>query len=98
VGIGTENFPPVVYIPTTELPDDEGQLRLEMHHTNDGRVALFVYSALDRLHDFYGPDTTWALLSVEDLQKAYEVAPYDLLFLDKRIGRPGDQAAAGGAQ
>lgn len=78
------NFPPVVYVPTIEGAD--GYARIAMHHTNDGRLALFVYSAIDRLDDFYG-QSPWALLTIEDLQKAYEESPYDLLFLDKTAGK-----------
>jgi hypothetical protein len=87
-----KNFPPVVYVPTTSLPDEDGQIRLETTRTNDGRTALFVYSALDRLHDFYAPESAWALLTVDDLQAAYDAEPYDLLFLDRRP-RPAEVAA-----
>ncbi len=79
-----QNFPPVVYAPTTELPDAGGQVRLELVRTNDGRLALFVYSAMDRLHEFYRAEAAWALLSVEHLQQSYDASPYDLLFLDRR--------------
>ena len=41
-------------------------------------------TALDRLADFYSPESPWVLLSVADLQAAHEQAPYDLLYLDKR--------------
>jgi hypothetical protein len=75
-------FPPVVYAPTTTVAGD--RLRLEMVVTNDGRTALFVYSAIDRLHEFYRAGAPWALLSVEDLQRAHEQEPYQLLFLDQR--------------
>jgi hypothetical protein len=78
------DFPPVVYAPTVTLTGDDGQTRLELLETNDGRLALFVYSALDRLHSYYAPDKPWALLTVDNLQQAYEDCPYDLLFLDKR--------------
>jgi hypothetical protein len=81
----TDRFPPVVYAPTVTRPAEP--TRLEMHHAGDGRVALFVYSALDRLADLYGPGTPWVLLTVQQLQKAYDQAPYDLLMLDRRIER-----------
>jgi hypothetical protein len=76
-------FPPVVYVPTLE-PGSDDEARLAMHRTDDGRVALFVYSALDRLVEYYRADSPWALLTVPDLQRAYDTAPYDLIFLDKR--------------
>jgi hypothetical protein len=90
-GVSTQQqFPPVVYAPTLELAEG-GEARLAMHRTDDGRVALFVYSALDRLTEFYRADSPWVLLTVEDLQRAYDAAPYDLLFLDKR---PAPEAVA----
>ena len=79
-------FPPVVYAPTLQ-PEDAEELRLEMHRMEDGRVALFVYSALDRLVEFYRAGAPWVLLTVDQLQQAHRQAPYDLLFLDKRMGR-----------
>lgn len=75
-----------MYAPTLELPD-EGEARLALHPTADGRLALFVYSALDRLVEFYRADSPWVLLTVEELQRAHEAAPFDLLFLDKRPQR-----------
>jgi hypothetical protein len=92
-GRAVDGFPPVVYAPTTTLPDDE-RPRLELVATNDGRTALFVYSAIDRLHAFYRSDAAWALLTVEDLQRAHEREPYQLLFLDQRP-RPADDPSTG---
>lgn len=75
-------LPPVVYAPTIDL---DGATRLRMHELRDGRTTLFVYSAIDRLHAQYGDDARWVLLSIEDLQRAYERAPYDLLLLDREL-------------
>jgi hypothetical protein len=82
----------VVYAPTTTARGDD-RPRLELVATNDGRAALFVYSALDRLHDFYRAGAEWALLSVEDLQRAHEQEPYQLLFLDQRPRTAGEETA-----
>ena len=75
-------LPPVVYAPTIEL---DGATRIRMHEMRDGRTALFVYSAIDRLHAQYGDDARWVLLSVDDLQRAFEQAPYDVLLLDRDL-------------
>ena len=75
-------LPPVVYAPTIDL---DGSIRIRMHEMRDGRTALFVYSAIDRLQDQYGDDASWVLLSVDDLQRAFDQAPYDLLFLDREL-------------
>ena len=81
-------LPPVVYAPTIEL---DGATRVRMHEMRDGRTALFVYSAIDRLQDQYGDDAAWVLLSVGDLEKAFAQVPYDLLFLDRAL-HPEDAA------
>jgi hypothetical protein len=72
----------VVYVPTTT--DADGTTRVELNVTKDGRTALFVYSAIDRLEAWYGA-APWVLVSVDGLQKLYDDEPYDLLFLDKRL-------------
>lgn len=76
-------LPPVVYAPT--LGDDDGNTRIRMQRMQDGRIALFVYSALDRLADQYGEGSPWVLLRVPDLESAYQESPYDLLFLDQAL-------------
>jgi hypothetical protein len=76
------NFPPVVYVPTTTGSD--GTTRVDMKVTKDGRTALFVYSAIDRLEAWYAP-VPWVLVTVEGLQTLYDEEPYDLLLLDKRL-------------
>jgi hypothetical protein len=65
-----------------------------MHQLRDGRVALFVYSAIDRLEAQYGEGHPWALLSVPNLQTAHEQSPFDLLFLDREL-YPQEEAARG---
>lgn len=77
------DLPPVVYVPTTI--GDDAQPRLAMKVLADERTAVFAYSALDRLRDFYSPDTSWALLTQRDLQKAHDDVAFDVLFLDQRL-------------
>lgn len=76
-------FPPVVYVPTAP-PDEAGETRLELAQLADGRIALFTYSAMDRLAEFYRADASWVLLTVADLQRLREESPYDLIYLDRR--------------
>ncbi len=86
--VARQGSPPVVYAPTTTVPGEDGVARLEMLQLADGRTALFVYSAVDRLHDAWGHRSPWVLLSVEHLQRAYDAVPYDLLLLDRQPVRP----------
>lgn len=76
-----QQFPPVVYVPTTPEPD-AAHRRVLMHTVQDGRTALYTYSAIDRLHSFYLPEHPWVLCDVEALQRIHDQTPYDLLFLD----------------
>ena len=74
-------MPPVVYVPTTD-ESDPAQRRVVMHQVEDGRTALYTYSAPDRLDDFYLAGHPWVLMDVATLQKVHDQTPYDLLFVD----------------
>jgi hypothetical protein len=74
-------FPPVVYVPTTDEPELAVR-RVLMHRVEDGRTALYAYSAVDRLRGYYLPDSPWVLCDVATLQRIHDETPYDLLFLD----------------
>jgi len=76
-------LPPVVYAPT--LGADDGTTRIRMQRMADGQIALFVYSALDRLAAEYGEDSPWVLLRIPDLEAAYQDSPFDLLFFDRAL-------------
>ena len=45
-------MPPVVYVPCAV--DDHDERHAVLRYTNDGRIALPVYTALDRLHTCAG--------------------------------------------
>jgi hypothetical protein len=87
-------IPPVVYAPT--LVDDDGRTRVRMHRMRDDRVALFVYSALDRFAAQYGADAPWVLLTAHHLEQVYDEVPFDLLFLDREL-EPGEVPAGAGS-
>lgn len=81
MAVGAPVFPPVVYVPI--LVDGDRQ-QLSMSELADGRTALFCYSALDRLLDMFASDAPWILLTVQDLQRAHDECPFDVLLLDRR--------------
>lgn len=81
-------MPPVVYVPVAELPEEPGVQRLKMHTLSDGRTAVYVYSAPDRLASMYGGGVAWVLADVAGLQRAFDDVPYDLLLLDREL-HPG---------
>ena len=76
-------LPPVVYAPT--VVGEDGNVRVRMHELQDGRVAIFVYSAIDRLEAQYGEGSPWVLLSPPQLERAHAAAPFDLLLLDREL-------------
>ncbi len=79
-----------MYAPT--FTDDSGNNRLRMHQMSDGTVALFVYSAIDRLAAQYGDGAAWVLMSPAHLEAAYDAAPYDKLFVDRALHPGGEQS------
>jgi hypothetical protein len=88
-------FPPFVYVPTTDEPDAATR-RVVLHRVHDGRTALYVYSAIDRLHDYYLPRQHWVVCDVAALQRLHDETPYDLLFLDVSPGLRDDDATTDG--
>jgi len=92
-GTRRPEFPPVVYVPTTGETDPSVR-RVVMHRVEDGRTALYTYSAIDRLHSFYLTDHPWVLCDVAALQRIHDETPYDLLFVDVDPGlRDGGEAS-----
>lgn len=73
---------PAYYVPCSA--DEDGRLRVTLRRTRDGRIALLVYSALDRLRAGAG-DVPWALISVPELQKVKQESPFDVIYQDLRI-------------
>lgn len=87
-------FPPLVYVPTTG-EDDPATRRILMHKVEDGRAALYTYSAIDRLHRYYLPKASWVVCDVAALQRVHHETPYDLLFVDVDPGlRDGDEGVS----
>lgn len=86
-----QTLPPLVYVPTTGEPDVR-QRRVIFHELLDGRTVLFVYSALDRLHRYYRPDSHWTVCDVPSLQTIHDDVAYDVLFVDRDAGLDGDAA------
>lgn len=75
------DLPPVVYVPAR--PAGDGQMAVEMQRLVDGRVAVFAYSAIDRLQEWYAGATGWLALTVEGLQSLHESTPYEVMFVDR---------------
>ncbi len=76
------NYPPFLYLPCTRHTADLDDLEVRYQITRDGRRALLVYSALDRLHTCCGTDQPWLVLPTEKLQALHEHDPFDLVLMD----------------
>jgi hypothetical protein len=76
------DYPPIVYVPCTEHVADPDDVVAEYQTTRDGRTALLVYSALDRLYRCRGDDQPWFVLPTMKLQVLYDVRPFDVVYLD----------------
>lgn len=78
-------FPPVVYVPCAEHVTAVAEACPVMKRTRDGRLALFVYSALDRLRAGCGNEHPWVLLSLEALDTVQRSQHFELILLDVLI-------------
>ncbi|MGH3927809.1 MAG: SAV_915 family protein [Pseudonocardiaceae bacterium] len=76
-------LPPVVYVPCERPAGDSDHLMVDVRGTADGRTALLVYSALDRLVACCGAQQPWVVVPTTDLDTLG--TSFDLIFLDVRI-------------
>lgn len=74
-------FPPVVYVPCAPAQTDD-ELTIDLRATRDGRLALLVYSAMDRLIAHCGPDQRWTIMLTKDLEQARLATGFELILLD----------------
>jgi hypothetical protein len=79
-----EVFPPIIYVPTGPAQAPE-ELTVDLRATRDGRLALLVYSAMDRLITHCGPEQPWTVMAAEDLDRVQEATGFELVFLDLDI-------------
>lgn len=73
--------PPMVYVPVGAVPDGE-DVEIVFRRTLDGRMALVLYTALDRLVDCCGPHQPWVVMPTEKLGEVKKVQPFDVVYLD----------------
>ena len=91
-------FPPIVYVPCSPTRVGEEQrsseVAIELRHTRDGRLALLVYSAMDRLIAHCGPAQPWTVFASEDLERVRLATGFELVLLDldipKELRHAGD--------
>jgi hypothetical protein len=79
------DLPPYVYVPCSPVHEGDIELTVDLRRTQTGRIALLVYSALDRLVDCCGPEQPWTVLPAIDLEKVREATGFELIMLDMRI-------------
>ena len=82
-------FPPIVYVPCPpgQSKDEQSskELAIELRQTRDGRLALLVYSAMDRLIAHCGPAQPWTILATQDLEQVRLATGFELVLLDLDI-------------
>jgi hypothetical protein len=87
------DYPPFLYIPCVSHVQDGRHAEAVYRQTKDGRTALLVYSALDRLHACQGEDQPWFGLPLQDLQMLHDVRPFDIVYTDVYV--PEERRAPG---
>lgn len=75
-------FPPVVYVPCSPLDPSSDNLVIDLRPTRDGRLALLVYSSLDRLVHCCGEKQPWVVMPTANLEKVRLETNFELMLLD----------------
>jgi hypothetical protein len=75
-------FPPVVYVPSSPVALGDEVISIDLRPTRDGRLALLVYSALDRLVDCCGDEQPWVVMPTANLEKIRMETNFELILLD----------------
>lgn len=76
------DYPPFLYIPCVAHVREAEGAEAVYRTTKDGRTALLVYSALDRLFACCGEDQPWFGLPTHELQRLHDVRPFDVVYTD----------------
>lgn len=87
-------LPPVLYVPTGGTRPD-GSTELDLRRTQDGKLALLVYTALDRLVDRCGSEQPWVVVHTAALDELNDRQAYDVIFIDLHI--PAEHRRSEGA-
>jgi hypothetical protein len=79
---GFRELPPYVYVPCSPIPEGATDLTVDLRRTQAGRLALLVYSALDRLIDNCGEHQAWTALPTSELERIRQATGFELILLD----------------
>jgi hypothetical protein len=82
---GNIPFPPVVYVPCSPVSAGDDSLNVDLRPTRDGRLALLVYSALDRLVTCCGAEQPWVVMPTANVEKVRGETDFELILLDVEI-------------
>ncbi|MGC4748388.1 SAV_915 family protein [Micromonospora sp. DT201] len=72
-------------MPCSLLKPGDDRLSVDLRRTRDGRMALLVYSALDRLVKCCGDQQPWTVMPATDLEAIRLDTQYEIVFLDLEI-------------
>lgn len=73
--------PPMVYVPVGAVPEGDS-VDIVFRQTLDGRLALVLYTALDRLVHCCGPHQPWIVMPSEKLSELKKLHDYDVIYFD----------------
>lgn len=75
----------MMYVPCECPPSGDGNATIDLWQTRDGRLALLVYSALDRLVACCGDRQPWVVMPAQQLDAVGRHTEFDLPLLDVEI-------------
>ena len=90
-----------MYVPCSPVSVDDEILSVDLRPTRDGRLALLVYSALDRLVSCCGDKQPWVVMPAANLEKVRVETNFELILLDvvipDELRRHGDEEESAAA-
>jgi hypothetical protein len=83
--LSAETIPPYIYLPCSPVSPGDGEVSIDLRRIADGRIALLIYSALDRFVDCCGDQQPWTAIPATDLDRIQQLTGFELIFMDVRI-------------
>lgn len=87
-------WPGEVYVPTEPSHDHESELTINLRRTENGQLALLVYSTLEHLVASCGENQAWVQIPTDELDSLHDELPYDIVLLD--VALPDEMREDGG--
>jgi hypothetical protein len=94
IGESGPDFAHHVFLPCSNVRPGDEEMSIDLHRTDDGKLALLVYSSLEILVECCGERQAWVQVPTTDLDRIQSLTGFELFLIDACLdGRP-DQVHA----